>query len=326
MVTAASVERGDAPMAIQMTRSPAWRELYALLIEPVRTLLPRDAGSVLTIVPHGPLVNLSFAALRNSRGRYLVETFALHYAPAGAVLPFTALRHRSDARDGTMLLVADPVPPRSSSLDKPLRRLPGARSETRDIARLVSDGRALRLQDAAATEVHVRESAPTRAVLHFATHAIVRSDDPFASYLVLAPSGPGAPVDANADGILTAQDVYGLTLHADLVVLSACQSAAGTVAGDAIATFARAFFAAGTASVLASVWDVADEPTNRLMPAFYRSWLSGTGKARALRLAQIRLIADLRAGRVRIDTPAGMVALPEHPVFWAGFALIGEPD
>jgi CHAT domain-containing protein len=71
---------------------------------------------------------------------------------------------------------------------------------------------------------------------------------------------------------------------------------------------------------------VADEPTNRLLPAFYRFWLGGQTKARALRAAQLGLLADLRAGRVLLQTAAGPVVLPEHPAFWAGFALIGEPD
>jgi CHAT domain-containing protein len=74
------------------------------------------------------------------------------------------------------------------------------------------------------------------------------------------------------------------------------------------------------------LWDVADEPTNRLLPNFYRSWLRGESKSRALRGAQLRLLRDLRAGHVTINTPAGIVAIPEDPVFWAGFALFGEPE
>jgi CHAT domain-containing protein len=109
-------------------------------------------------------------------------------------------------------------------------------------------------------------------------------------------------------------------------VLSACRSAGGRVTGDGISAFARAFIYAGTASLVASQWDVADEPTNRLLPDFYRRWLSGQSKARALREAQLRLLRDLRAAKVQIETPVGKALLPEHPVFWAGFALFGEPD
>jgi CHAT domain-containing protein len=54
--------------------------------------------------------------------------------------------------------------------------------------------------------------------------------------------------------------------------------------------------------------------------------MNGASKARALRAAQLALLTELRAGRVQIDTPAGRVSLPDSPVFWAGVALIGEPD
>jgi len=206
--------------------------------------------------------------------------------------------------------------------DRPLPRLPGARTEVEAIARLVPRTRATVLRDALATESSVRTAAAGKAILHFATHAVVRDDDPFGSFLALG-SGPGG---ADADGLLTAQEVYGWNLHADLVVLSACRSGGGRVTGDGVATFARAFIYAGTPSLIASLWDVADEPGNRLLPGFYRAWFAGQSKARALRTAQLQLLRDLRAGKVHIQTAAGLVTLPEHPVLWAGFALIGEPD
>jgi len=83
---------------------------------------------------------------------------------------------------------------------------------------------------------------------------------------------------------------------------------------------------AGTPSLVVSRWDVADETSSRLVPAFYRLWLGGASKAQSLRRAQLRLLADLRAGVVRVETRAGPIVLPEHPVFWAGFVLIGEPE
>jgi CHAT domain-containing protein len=315
------VTRGESTIPVRTAKPTAWRALYDLLIQPIRGALPKAPGALLTIVPQGPLLNVSFAALQNAQGRYLLEDYALHYAPAGAVLQFTAPKRRADARTGPMLLVADPAMPTLTNLDRPLPRLPGARGEAARIARLVPASRLTMLQDTSATEARARDAASGKAVLHFATHAIVRDDDPFASYLALGPSASGG-----ADGLLTSQEVYGLDLNADLVVLSACRSAGGSVTGDGISAFARAFIYAGTASLVASLWDVADEPTSRLLPDFYRSWLGGASKSRALRGAQLRLLRDLRAGRVRINTAAGEVAIPEHPVFWAGFALFGEPD
>ena len=303
-------------------RPAAWRELYDILISPIADMLPRTPGALLTIVPDGPLHHLSFAALQDARGRYLLERYAIHYVPAAAVLQFTEPMRRADSRAGGVLLVADPVLPTRSRLDSALPRLPGARDEANAIAMLLPRQRVMRLTDAAATEPSVRDAAADRHVVHFATHAVMRDDDPLASFLAL---GAG-PRDGTADGVLTAAEIYTWKLHADLVVLSACRSAGGRITGDGIATFARAFIYAGTPTLVASLWDVADEPTNRLLPAFYRSWLGGQSKARALRTAQLELLADLRAGRVHLQTTAGPVVLPEHPGFWAGFALIGEPD
>jgi CHAT domain-containing protein/tetratricopeptide (TPR) repeat protein len=319
--TRAIITRGESTIP-DGVKPVAWRELYDLLIQPIRGELPKTPGALLTIVPQGPLLNVSFAALQNAQGRYLLEDYALHYAPAGAVLQFTAPKKRADARKGPMLVVADPALPKLTNLDRPLARLPGARGEASQIARLVPASRLTMLQDSVATEARTRDQVGGKAVIHFATHAIVRDDDPFGSFLALGPSASGG----TADGLLTSQEVYGLDLNADLVVLSACRAAGGSVTGDGISAFARAFIYAGTASLVASLWDVADEPTNRLLPDFYRSWLAGASKSRALRSAQLRLLRDLRAGRVTIDTPAGIVSIPEHPVFWAGFALFGEPE
>jgi CHAT domain-containing protein len=238
------------------------------------------------------------------------------------VFQFTAPLRHANARTGSVLIVSDPAFAARSPLDEQLSRLPGTRTESAAIARYVRRGGATVLQDTNATEAHVRELSSSRSVLHFATHAVVREDRPLESQLVLARSGP----DAAADGLLTAAEVYGMRLKADLVVLSACRSAAGAVPGDAIATFTRAFLYAGTASMIASLWDVADEPTNQLLPSFYKEWLDGADKAAALRRAQLKLLADLRAGKVSVSTSLGPVPLPEHPVFWAGFVLFGEPQ
>lgn len=320
--SAGIVTRGASTIPVRATKPSAWRGLYDLLIQPIRSTLPTTPGSLLTIVPQGPLLNVSFAALQNAKGRYLLEDYALHYAPAGAVLQFTQPKKRADARTGPMLVVADPALPKLTSLDRQLPRLPGARGEASQIARLVPASQLTVLQDGVATEARARDLVSGKAVLHFATHALVKDNDPFASFLALGPS----TTTAAGDGLLTSQEVYGLDLNADLVVLSACRSAGGSVTGDGISAFARAFIYAGTASLVASLWDVADEPTNRLLPDFYRAWLGGASKSRSLRAAQLRLLRDLRAGRVHINTAAGEVAVPEHPVFWAGFALFGEPE
>jgi len=318
LAPAATTTRGAEPIVLAARQNPAWRQLYDLLIKPIERDLPQGAGARLTIVPHGPLLHLPFAALRDARGRYLVERYAIHSVPAVAMLPFTAPAN-TNPRGGSLLIVADPASPPKIAGDPPLPRLPGAVEEAQAIARLVPAARRMLLADSTATEARVRDALRGRSVVHFATHALVRDGDPMSSFIALGTSG-------SDDGRLTAEKIYRLQLDADLVVLSACRSGAGLITGDGIAALARAFFYAGAPSLVVSVWDVADAPTSRLVPAFYRAWLGGADKASALRTAQLALIRELRGGRITVDSAAGPIAIPEDPAFWAGFVLLGWPE
>jgi tetratricopeptide (TPR) repeat protein len=126
-----------------------------------------------------------------------------------------------------------------------------------------------------------------------------------------------------SDGLLTALEVQNLDLwRTELVVLSACETGLGEVqVGEGVLGLRRAFQQAGARTVLASLWKVPDAETEQLMSAFFRHWLDGkkTGKAQALRKAQLELIKKLRA-----DKDPKRRAAP--PLFWAGFICHGQPD
>jgi CHAT domain-containing protein len=319
--TGASLQtRGGQAIPIVAAAQPAWSELYNALIQPIARALPRTTGTRLTIIPHGPLMVVPFAALRDHAGKYLIERYAIQTAPTGGLFEFTKASSRSDARRGPALLISNPASLPKVSGEAPLAALPGAEAEVRAVARLLP-GHTTVMSGMAATEPHVLDAIGHASIVHFATHAVVRDANPAASFLAL-----GRPGDGSASGELTPDKIYTLSVPADLVVLSACRSGGGAPNGDGIAALTRAFFYAGASSVVASVWDVADAPATRLLPAFYRAWLGGADKASALRTAQLRLLADLRAGRVTISTALGDVVLPEDPSFWAGFVLIGEAD
>ncbi len=314
--------RGEDVLFLNDTQKKAWRELYQLLIRPARQLLPKAAGSRLTIVPHGPLFQVSFAALLDERDRYLVETYAVHYAPAAAALQFTERKkQRASGQEPRYLLVADPSGMPSLPGGKSLPRLPGSRREVKAIAAMLPPGAVTVLAGEEALEENVRALAGDKTVVHFATHGILRDSEPFDSFLAL-----GADAAGHADGRMTAKEIYELNLQADLVVLSACRTGLGKISGDGIIGLTRAFFYAGAPSVMATLWDVADEPTFLLVSEFYRSFHRLHDKSRALRAAQLRLLRALRAGEIKVSTAAGDLALPEHPVFWAGFVLVGEPE
>jgi CHAT domain-containing protein len=289
-----------------------WRELYRLLIAPVRDRWGIRPGGRLTIVPHRSLSGLSFAALRDEHGRYLLESCDLHYLPTAAVLGFA----RTPQTRGGALLVGDPEPHDADVGESPLPALPWARREVGAVRLSLSKETDVLVGDAA-TEAAVRREAPGRAVLHLATHGIIRNDETLTSYLALG--GGGAPGDN--DGRLTADEVYSLSLDASLVVLSACRTALGPSNGDGVFGFTRAFLYAGASTVAATMWDVPDETTYRVMRDFYARRARGVATSRALRSAQLRLLHSLRAGALR----SGGQVLAETPRLWAGFVLVGEP-
>jgi CHAT domain-containing protein/tetratricopeptide (TPR) repeat protein len=311
--------RGGGRLLMGGGGARAWRQLHDLLIAPVRARLPRAAGSRLTIVPHGPLFLLSFASLRDAQGRYLIEDHALHYAPSAAVLQMTARRSRAAGVPGPRVFMADPAAfPEEAG--RPLPPLPGTRREVTASAQRLKGGDNVVLTGAEATEANVRRLAQGAGLLHFATHGVVRDERPLESFLALNRGPDGAD-----DGRLTVQDIYGLDLQASLVVLSACRTGLGQLSSDGIVGLTRAFFYAGAPTVVATLWDVPDEPTFRLVSAFYSGLASGPDKARALRQAQLSMLRALRAGEIKVPSAAGTVTLPEHPVLWAGFVLVGEP-
>jgi len=311
-------------VSVSVPPRDVYRTLYTSLWGPIAAFVPEGPDTRITVIPHGPLLALPFASLIDARGRYLVERYALHYASSGAVLLEGSDRAQVEATGARRdLLVADPSPmPRAESGIR-LSPLPAARTEVASIARALKDPSDI-LVGAAASERAVRAALPRARVAHFATHALVRDTDPLASHLVLGAS-PATTPSSDDDGRLTASEIAGLTLTSDLVVLGSCRSARGPISSDGIAGLTRAFLAAGTPSIVAALWDINDKITARLMARFYREYASGVPKDQALRIAQLALIRDLRAGRVKGSIGRTVVTYPEHPWLWAAPILVGAP-
>jgi CHAT domain-containing protein len=269
----------------------------------------------LTIVPHGPLTRLSFAALLDEKSRYLVEKHSVHYVPAATALEYTSrAAQKVTAQYRKLLLIANPHNMPRSEDGSLLPSLPGAIKEAEAITRGAPPDAIVILTGEGATKEQVRILSPGRAFIHFATHSVLRDDRPFDSFLALADRGR-----------LTVREIYDLDLNADLVFLSACRTGSPALSGDGISGMTRAFFYAGASSVAASLWDVADDPSHLLVAEFYRMLAVSGDKSGALRGAQLSLISALRGGKVVVSTPLGNMKLPEHPFFWAGFILQGEP-
>src|SRR5262249_23719250 len=144
--------------------------------------------------------------------------------------------------------------------------------------------------------------------VHFATHGLLNNRHPELSGLVFSLVDPrGRP----RDGFLAAYDVYNLHLNADLVVLSACQTAlGGDVRGEGLIGLTRAFMYAGPPRGVSSLWRVPDSATAALMQDFYKGILvDHLTPAAALRAAQLAIRSEPRWSA---------------PYYWAGFILQGE--
>lgn len=118
-----------------------------------------------------------------------------------------------------------------------------------------------------------------------------------------------APTD-NDQGFLTAREIFELELSAELVVLSACNTGRGTITSDGVIGLSRSLIAAGTPSVVVSLWTVPDDTTSSLMIEFYHQLQQIPNKAQALRQAMLGV----------------MEKHPDAPRAWAGFTLIGEAN
>lgn len=187
-------------------------------------------------------------------------------------------------------------------------RLPHTRQEAKDILTLIPKGTGRESLDFEASRVTA--SSPDLSqyrIIHFATHALLNSQHPELSGVVLSLVDPeGRP----QDGFLRLYEIYNLKLGADLVVLSACRTALGKeIKGEGLVGLTRGFMYAGAARVIASLWSVEDRTTAGLMKSFYSAMLlKGQRPAAALRTAQLRMWREKR--------------LP--PYFWAAFVLQGE--
>jgi CHAT domain-containing protein len=315
--------RGLGLLALSRDDRSAWRELDRLLVDPLRPSLPAR-GSRVIVVPHGPLLELAFAALQSATGRYLIEDFEVGVAPSISVLAFTGRRQEAERRapPGPWMLVGNPAALPAIN-GHALAPLPGAAQEIAAIAGLAPHGAVVRLDAADADESALAGAldASHPSVVHFATHGFVPADPKAPPFLVLNHRGDAAA----QDGRLTMDEIYDLRLSSDLVVLSACRSGSGAISSDGVIGLARAFFYAGSPSVMATLWDVPDATTALLMPRFYRGYVATREKSASLRAAQLALLADLRAGRVAVTASGTRVVLPEHPLLWAGFVMVGEP-
>jgi CHAT domain-containing protein/Tfp pilus assembly protein PilF len=188
-------------------------------------------------------------------------------------------------------------------------RLPFSRREADAILAVTPPGQGMEAVDFQASRATATDPALAEyRVVHFATHGLLDSKNPELSGLVLSMLDEAGNFQ---NGFLDLQDIYNLNLRADLVVLSACETALGKeIRGEGLIGLTRGFMYAGASRVLASLWKVDDVATAELMRRFYGAMeREGLRPAAALRRAQLEMWQQKRWNM---------------PYYWAGFQLQGE--
>ncbi|HEX7152288.1 MAG TPA: CHAT domain-containing protein [Thermoanaerobaculia bacterium] len=287
----AAAARGMTPDGPSVPPIGTAEEAFSLLIEPLRKYIRNPR---LLVVPHGDLHYVPFAALRDkARDRYLVEDYVLIYSPSASALRF--LEAKETPVEGRALVIGNP--------DSGLPALPGSAREATTVAREFGTTPIIGSQ---ASEDLLYRLGGQIDLLHVAAHGQFDAVKPLRSHLALAKS-------ATHDGKLEVQEILSdLDLGGvNLVVLSACQTAAGQRGGgDDVVGLTRAILYAGSPGVISTLWDIDDASSAVLMAELYRRLRTGTPAAEALREAQLSMLRS----KVHAD-----------PALWAAFTLTGDP-
>lgn len=300
----------------------AGQELYELLLKPGLT----DGIKNLIIIPDDILNLLPFETLltTDQNGDWLIKKYTVYYAPSLSSL--RELAHHQNRKNRpkpqhNLLAVGDPYygdleekyPELStkaifqdfySLTDLKFYRLRHSHEEIRRISSLIP--RSTVLEREKASEDLVKSANLTDyKIIHFAAHGLIDDQKPARSAIILTLDN-----DPAEDGFLQMREVFNLKLNADLVVLSSCQTGLGQfIKGEGIEGISRAFFYAGSSSVVMSLWTINDQVSAQFMERFYYHLKSTENLAEALRQVKLEMIES------------GIVS---HPYYWAGFILSGD--
>ncbi len=163
-----------------------------------------------------------------------------------------------------------------------------------------------------ATEEIFKAKAPNYKILHVATHGMTDDDRPMLSKLIFTKKEKTKAELSSEDGHLNAFEIFNMSLNADLVVLSACETGTGKLQnGEGIMSLARVFLYAGVPSLVVSFWSVNDELSVPVFTEYYKNIKARQNKDEALRTAKLAFLKNSNN-------------ITDDPFYWAPFVLIGD--
>ena len=297
--------------------------LYRWLVEPVEHLLNEIEADTILYAPDGVLRYIPLAALYDGR-QWLVERFKINNITAFSLADLDT----RPVKNPKLLAAAFSSGSFSFSVGEQnfdFNGLPYAGQEVNNLAALYPD--MLKLMDQDFNPAAVVPELNSFNIIHFATHAALVSGRAYESFILFG----------NGERVTVDQVKYDWTLsNVDLIVLSACETAVGTVIGKGEEILGLGFLmeSAGARATLASLWSVDDGGTQRLMNLFYNFLKQAdVSKVEALQKAQIAMLeenpdsaGDGHRG-VQVDdrdTATRSLVSYRHPYFWAPFILIGN--
>ncbi|MDQ1558116.1 MAG: hypothetical protein QOD32_1176 [Pyrinomonadaceae bacterium] len=306
------------------------RTLYDLLLKPAEGQL--RGKKTLVIVPDGELWELPFQALQPAPARYLVEDQAISYAPSLSVLremtrrgrSLTATAAKSLLAIGNPALVEATVAPARVALlgDAVAPSLPEAELQVKALGQLYGASRSKIYVGAEAREERVKTEAGNYQVIHLATHGVLNDASPMYSYVMLAREPRmRAGGETIEDGLLEAWELMNMDLKAEMVVLSACETARGRVSsGEGMIGLAWALFVAGSPVTVVSQWKVESAGTTELMLVFHRNLQAQPPRGREATTPHMSKAEALRRAALSLLRSEKY----SHPFYWAGFVMIGD--
>lgn len=296
-------------------------ELYNYLIAP----FAKDLTSELLLIPDGVLASISFDALLRNKPEnlanfntypFLIHQYTITNHFSAATMLTMSGSSSSDTLVNNLLAFAPFYDQNSAALRKQLMNpnavryglseLPFSGDELRKIQNLFK-GNSRLFWGASATKDTFLKWAPHYQIIHLATHGKANFDEGFFSFLAFKSIDTSKVFD-----LLTGIDFQTIRLHANLVVLSACETAVGEFnLGNGMISLSSALASSGARSILSSLWKVNDKSTMQIMDLFYKELKQGKTKDKAIQLAKLKYLQQSNA-------------FAKHPFYWAGFQLYGN--
>ncbi|MEX2568760.1 MAG: CHAT domain-containing tetratricopeptide repeat protein, partial [Cyclobacteriaceae bacterium] len=279
-------------------------QMYSLLLrEPLESI--NETVNRIIIIPGGILGYMNFEAFINDPPNspknfkygdldYLIKNYDVHYL-------FSAATYLN----GKENILAKPTGKIFGGFAVDDTSLPGAVKEVNLIAGIMGGEAWTGIH---ANEKYFKTKAMNYPVLHLSMHAFLDDIQPLYSKFVFSQSQ-----DESEDDSLTIAEIYNMNFNAQMAVLSACETADGTLSrGEGIMSLSRAFAYAGCPSIVTSLWKVDSKTTSTLMVDFYKNLVQGLPKDRSLRLAKLNYLKST-------EDP-----LLAHPHFWLSFIVTGD--